>query len=331
MTFSIVAETGSAEATPTPTVTEQVTDLDAAGQASVTFTSGTPGAVRVTATVTDAGGTPHAATATATFEPLQFSAFAVVGETQDPELITFNVSSGEELGRVPIVGLEAGERPVAADIRPATDDLYVLGADGGLYTVATSGPGAGTASKVNDDPVGDFDLPAGVEGVGLDVDPVRDVIRIVDNTGRNIRVDPTDGTVVADPSLTFAPGTTEGLDGSVPDVTGIAYAGPGQADGAAVLYGIDRDADVLVRHDPQDLGIVEAVGDLGVDPTFANGFDIVSVGGITDVAFGTLSVGGSAQVYLVDLETGRATLVYALPPEVRVRAFTLGQPLTAEG
>lgn len=327
VTFSITAETGSAEGTATPTVTEQVTDLDADGRASVTFTSGTPGTAQITATVTDAGGTAHAATASATFEPLQFSAFAVVGDAQDPELLTFNVSTGEELDRVPIAGLEAGERPVAADIRPATDGLYVLGADGGLYTVETSGPAAGTASKVNDEPIGSFDRPEGVEGVGLDVDPVRDVIRVVDNLGRNLRVDPTDGTLVADPALSFAPDTAEGQAGLVPDVTGIAYGPPRQPDGDAALYGIDRDLDALLRHVPQDSGTVEVVGELGVNPSFANGFDIVSVGGVTDVAFGTLSVGESAQVYLVDLETGEATLVYALPAELRVRAFTLGQPL----
>jgi hypothetical protein len=76
-----------------------------------------------------------------------------------------------------------------------------------------------------------------------------------------------------------------------------------------VLYDIDSTLDVLVIQNQPNAGILNTVGNLGVNTTDEVGFDI-SQG--TGVAYASLTIGGSAGLYQISLANGAATLVGAI-------------------
>ncbi|WP_394347233.1 DUF4394 domain-containing protein [Hymenobacter radiodurans] len=93
-----------------------------------------------------------------------------------------------------ITGLPAGERLIGLDFRPATGQLYALSASSVLYTL-----NAATAAAT---PVAPLSIPIESNAsIGFDFNPVADRIRIVTNTGQNLRVNPVDGVTIADTRL----------------------------------------------------------------------------------------------------------------------------------
>src|SRR6185295_8470045 len=98
--------------------------------------------------------------------------------------------------RTSVTGLQASEKLLAIDFRPATGQLYGITDAGRLYTInlntgAASLVVAGIFSRTLDD-------------VAFDFDPVTDQIRVL--TDKNLRVNPTTGAVTVDSDLAFAAG-----------------------------------------------------------------------------------------------------------------------------
>lgn len=94
------------------------------------------------------------------------------------------------------------------DFRPVNEQLYALSSTSRLYTINLSSGAAAVA--------GTGALATWLSGTdfGFDFNPTVDRIRVVKNTGQNLRLNPNDGTVAAvDGSLN--PGT--------PVVTAAAY------------------------------------------------------------------------------------------------------------
>ncbi|MEO5820049.1 MAG: DUF4394 domain-containing protein [Vicinamibacteraceae bacterium] len=187
-----------------------------------------------------------------------------------------------------IRGLQPGETALAIDLRPATGQIFLLGSTSRLYVLDPSGQLRFVS--------GPFTPAVAGTVVGFDFNPTSDRIRIVTDTGQNLRVDPDSGGATVDTPLN--PGT--------PRIVGSAYANNHAGSAATTLYAIDSATDRLLIQNPPNAGTLTLVGNLGVDTSDDVGFDISANDGI---AFATLTVGGTSRLYTIDLATGAATVI----------------------
>ncbi|WP_026970062.1 DUF4394 domain-containing protein [Algoriphagus terrigena] len=187
-------------------------------------------------------------------------------------------------------GLGMGEQIVGLDFRPANGQLLAVSSMSQLYSV---NPANGMLTKIGSP------LSPMMEGdvAGFDFNPTVDRIRLVTNTGQNLRLHPDLGTVVA----------TDGrLNPGTPMVSAAAYANNIAGATTTTLFVIDHMTGMLFTQIPPNDGVLVPVGSLGVAITSQNGFDI---GGNSGGAFAALTVGGASGVYSINLTTGAATKV----------------------
>ena len=206
----------------------------------------------------------------------------------DNKLATYLLSTpGTFTNNVAVTGLGSGEDIVGIDVRPATGALYALTGANKLYTVD---PATGAATLAST-------LSTALSGVsfGVDFNPVPDRMRIVSNTGQNLRVDVDTGAVTTDTVLSGS------------GVFGAAYLNSFAGATATTLF--DVDTTTLYLQNPPNNGTLTAVGPLGV--TAADGdLDIATTGPASapvNTAFAALSVGGVPSLYRVNTTTGAVT------------------------
>ncbi|WP_010462852.1 DUF4394 domain-containing protein [Acidovorax radicis] len=241
----------------------------------------------------------------------------VVAVTASHELITFHAGQPERiLERRPVTGLPAGERLVGIDFRVARGVLYALSQAGRLYTLDIP---TGALR-----PVGPAPAVVGLRGTafGFDFNPVADRIRVVSNTGQNLRLHPDTGAAVdgdpavegvqPDPTLRYAWSDTNA--GRAPDIAGAAYTYNTQDSKITTNYAIDRALGVLVMQGSREgttpvvspnTGQLRTVGPLGLPPLIDVAFDISDVGNVALIAVRT-SADSQTRLHLVDLRTGAA-------------------------
>ena len=219
------------------------------------------------------------------------------------ELVIFNPLNPTPVTK-PITGLASGETLLGMDFRPVNGQLYALGSTSRLYTINAS---SGVAAAVGTAPL--TTLLSGTD-FGFDFNPTVDRIRVVSNTGQNLRLNPNDGSVAAIDGI-LSPGT--------PSITGAAYTNNFAGATTTVLYDIDTQTSRLYKQDPPNNGTLVDVGALGVTVNAGNGFDIGSTSGI---AYALLTVNGVTKVYTINLNTGAATAGATLAGSVK--AFTVG-------
>lgn len=219
------------------------------------------------------------------------------------EFVVFNPTTGAMIAK-PITGLAVNETVLGLDFRPATGQLYALGSTSRLYVFNTS---TGAAAPIGTAP---FATLLSGSDFGFDFNPTVDRIRIVSNTGQNLRVVPTDGTIgVID--IPLSPGT--------PSVTAAAYTNNFAGATTTTLFDIDTQTNRLYKQDPPNNGVLVDVGPLGVTAASTNGFDI---GGTSGIAYALLNSGGTTKVYTINLTNGTATAGATLTGTFK--AFTLG-------
>lgn len=208
------------------------------------------------------------------------------------------------LGRIDLTGLGSGVRLLGIDFRPATGGLYGLGSDSRLYQIDVD---SGAATAVSATP---FTPALSGTAFGFDFNPTVDRIRVVSNTGQNLRLHPVTGAVAAmDANLAYAGSDPNG--GSIPRVTGAAYTNPDNDPmTATTLYDIDAALGVLVTQNPPNNGTLNTVGALNLDVGDLLGFDI-RLDGTSNLAYLAVtqrSRGAQAvRLMRVDLATGAAT------------------------
>jgi hypothetical protein len=217
------------------------------------------------------------------------------------DLVIFNPNRTSNTIAKPITGLQSGEKLVGIDFRPVNGQLYGLGSNSRLYTINAS---SGAASFV-----AALSTPLMGTSFGVDFNPVVDRIRIVSNSGQNLRVNPKDGMTTVDGSLN--PGT--------PSVSAAAYANNFAGTTTTTLYVIDAAKDKLYIQNPPNAGALSVVGDLGINVDANNGFDI---GGTSNMAYGLFTVSGKTRIYNIDINNGRAKAGGDLPGQIA--GFTLG-------
>jgi hypothetical protein len=229
-----------------------------------------------------------------------------IGLTADQRLVSFRVSTPGDVRNIgTITGLAGDTKLIGIDYRVQDGTLYGVGDAGGVYTLSSGAK----ATKVSQ-------LTVALTGTdfGVDFNPAADRLRIVSDTGQNLRHNVNvGGATNTDTMLTYPPATT-----AAAGVTAVAYTNNDlNADTATALYDIDTAMNQVALQSPANSGQLAPIGKLGADTGAGAGFDIYSKprgGKAVDAAgYATLSVGGKATLYQVSLITGTAEKVGPFP------------------
>jgi hypothetical protein len=220
--------------------------------------------------------------------------------TSGNDIARFDSGATGVVTSVPVTGLQAGEFLAGIDTRPATQTLYGVGTSSRLYTI---NPLTGAATQVGT--AGAFTLNG--TSFAVDFNPVTDRLRVISNTGQNLRLNPNDGSLAA---------TDTGITPAGVTITGAAYDRNAPGGTATTLYAIDATNGVFTTvgsingspNSPNGGVVGPTVGSLGLgtalDPRL--GLDI---SGANNGAFATILTGGTDKLYSINLSTGAATLV----------------------
>jgi len=247
-------------------------------------------------------------------------------------LLSFDSATPGMLSGVQITGLRAGERLIGIDFRPATGQLYAVG------TVTSASTTTGMLYRI--DPVTGVALKVATLSValngnsfGVDFNPVVDRLRVVSNSGQNLRINVDTGEAIVDTPLAYAAGDVN--FGRTPGVAGAAYTNSVAGATSTTLYDIDAALGTLVVQNPVDSGTLTSVGSLGVGTNLffqAVGFDI---SGMSGVAYAVLPVDigdpFAFDLFTVSLNTGAASLVgrvsTGFEPIVGIAVAPAGAPI----
>jgi subtilisin-like proprotein convertase family protein len=245
----------------------------------------------------DSNSLPSGWTLNITPTPVNETIYATSGN----DIATFSNGATGVVSSVPVTGLQAGESLVGIDVRPQNSQLYGVGSSSRLYTI---NPLTGAATQVG--AAGQFTL-SGTQ-FGMDFNPTVDRIRVVSNTGQNIRLNPTNGTLAATDTAITPAGVV--LTGIAYDRNDLLPATP------TTLYAIDDVNGVLTTlgsidgtpNSPNGGVVGPTLGSLGLGTALDQriGFDISTQ---TGFGFATILTGGTDKLYQVNLTTGAATLV----------------------
>jgi hypothetical protein len=256
-----------------------------------------------------------------------------IGYTSAGKVISFDRTIGTTdkplTSSLQVSGLATGENVVGMDYRPSNSMLYMVSDKGNLYTL---NPGTGQVTLVKalvaaamtptttcTPAVTAFTALSGTE-FGVDVNPVVDRLRVVSDTGQNLRINMDTGEVITDCKISMSGGT--------PAPTAVAYTNTvaGTTATATALYYVDANTDMLYTVDTTNsgtanTGVVKAVGPLGVDVGAVNGFDID--GKNNNKAYAGFTVGGVVGFYTIDLTSGAATQLAKFSDPNGIRGLAL--------
>jgi Domain of unknown function (DUF4394) len=227
----------------------------------------------------------------------------VIGLTADQRLVSFNECRPDRtriIGHVQ--GLQGTDTAlVGIDFRVQDGKLYGVGNGGGVYTVSVDTAAAVLVSQ----------LTIALDGTifGVDFNPAADRLRIISNTGQNLRHNVNAGGVtVMDTALNYTVGTpASGL-------TGAAYTNNDlDPTTGTTLFDVDTNLNQIAIQSPPNNGSLVATGQLTVDPDTPVGFDIYTSladgVAVTNSGFASLSVGAVLGFYRVNFLTGKAILI----------------------
>jgi hypothetical protein len=222
----------------------------------------------------------------------------VIGLTDKGRLVRFDASDprrSRDLGRVK--GLADGDSLVGIDYRVQNGLLYGVGLKGVIYTISTR---SAVATMV-----GQLTVPLQGTSFGVDFNPAANRLRVISDTGQNLRHNlddpmgaPPAGTTASDGTLTYPPATTPAAG-----VTGAAYTNNDlDATTATTLFDLDTMQDQVAVQSPANNGTLAPTGKLAVDAGPVAGLDIYSRirGGRTqsNVAYAALQVGGRSVLFV---------------------------------
>jgi hypothetical protein len=241
--------------------------------------------------------------------PTRAVAYAV---STSNDLLIFNPHNPSSVMSKPITGIQMGETILGIDFRPVNGQLYAIGSTSSIYTINASSGVAAVIGALSTLPAGSTTaVPLSLSGTsfGFDFNPLVDRIRIVSNTGQNLRVNPNTAVALVDSMLN--PGK--------PVVTAAAYENNFAGTTNTELYVIDVDTDKLYEQNPPNAGTLVELGSLGVNVEAANGYDI---GGASNTGYALLTASSRTRLYTINPATGAATAKGAFA--YSVNGFTVG-------
>jgi len=236
------------------------------------------------------------------------------------KLVSFNRDApGTVRTNMAITGLQSGENLLGIDFRPADGQLYAVGSSGRIYTINTAS-GAATMKSMLAADAADTTAPftalAGTD-FGVDFNPQADRLRVVSNTGLNLRINVDSGATTTD-------GTINGGAANAA-VTAAAYTNSFAGTASTTLYVLDSASDTLYTQNPPNNGTLSLPIALGVDAGAVNGMDIDAR---TNVGYALLTVGGVRNLYSINLgaTSTPATALGALGIAEDIRGLALRTP-----
>jgi len=237
--------------------------------------------------------------------------------TASGKLMSFDrASPGTVVSSVTLSGLAAGVRLIGIDHRPADDKLYGIGSDGNVYTIRV-GTGAATREVALRAASGDDNAFTALEGsnFGVDFNPVADRLRVVSDSGQNLRINVDNGDTFTDGTITAPTGSAA--------VSAAAYTNAFAGTTATQLFVIDGASATLHLQDPPNNGTLGAGRSLGIAAGTVSGFDIDAR---NNRGYAVLEAGGASTLYSIDLSTGTASSVGAVAGGEAIVALALRQP-----
>ncbi len=271
------------------------------------------------ATQATAGARPAAvAAAPAEASKSQAQSSDVVGLTDKGRLVTFRNNSPERIRRTERVqGLKDDQQLVGIDFRVQNGKLYGVGDRGGIYTINTAS-NFGRATKVSQ-----LTVPLDGQSFGVDFNPAANRLRVISDTGQNLRHNlddpagaPAAGMTATDGTLAY-PGTPPAPPTTATQVTAAAYTNNDlDPNTATTLFDIDTMLDQVVIQSPANAGLLAPTGKLTVDAGQWAGFDI-STRGDSNRGFAVLDT-GRMRLYDINLTTGKATRLGSFPTNAQV-------------
>lgn len=229
----------------------------------------------------------------------------------------FNPISGTSYGTKAVTGLPTGVLLAGIDIRPVNGRLYALGANSKIYHIDL---GSGAATESASLRLADG-TPVMLNGsvFGVDFNPVADRLRVVSETGQNLRIDVTpgntNGVTVVDGKLNI---TGSQLS---PYITAVAYTNSFPGTSTTTLFDIDSQSNILYTQNPPNAGDLASPKNLNMDVESNIGFDI---GNASGMGYGIFTVGGSTNFYSVDLTSGSMQAKFTYPGSVKGLALGFG-------
>ena len=266
--------------------------------------------------------------------PVNLSA-SFESNTNNPEGITFYALAGNTLDKysttnpetllssATITGLQSGERILGLDFRPRNGQLYALGSNSRVYTVI---PATGVATFAFS-----FRTPAGMTvrlsgtSFGFDFNPQVDRLRIISNTGQNLRV-------VPDNAATGVRGTTfvDGIINPQPaSITGVAYDNNVAGTLTTELYALDATVDVMYEIKPPNLGTLVEPLPVKLKLEGGGGFDIAprNANVTTDIGLALYDVNKKSTLFQIDVETGETRILAKYNKDLMYTALAISPAL----
>ncbi len=264
-------------------------------------------------------GTSSAASHSSTTTP-SLRAFGITGDGK--LMAMFATDKPEQLDWVRrITGLVNDTFVIGIDFRVQDGKFYAVGNYGGIYTISlpTGSNQDVVVTKVSQ-------LSVGLNGTAFDVDfnPAADRLRVISDTGQNLRHNLSNGATVSDYALSSAPGA--------PAITGVTAAAYTNNDlnsaTATTLFDVNTATDQIVVQSPANNGLLAPTGALGIPADTNAGLDIFSdlSNGktVSNSAFAALLLpNGDATLNAVDLLTGAATRIGTFPLTITDIALAL--------
>ncbi|MEW1585761.1 DUF4394 domain-containing protein [Micromonospora vinacea] len=221
-----------------------------------------------------------------------------IGLTANQQLIKFAANRPALACTIGPADLPGSETLIGIDFRVQDGQLYGVGNNGGVYTLNTR---TAAATKISQ-------LTVALNGTsfGVDFNPAADRLRVISDTGQNLRhnINP-GGTTIVDSPLTYPPST------AALGVTAAAYTNNDLNPATATtLFDIDTTLDQVALQSPANSGQLAATGALGVNANPQAGFDIHSTlsgdRAVANNAYAVLNSIAGSRLYRVDPLTGEA-------------------------
>ena len=237
-----------------------------------------------------------------------------VALTASGRLISFNrATPGTLVGSVAVSGLAAGESLLGIDFRPADARLYAIGTAGNVYTIEPT-TGVATVKVALKAMAGDDDPFAALAGsdFAVDFNPAADRLRVVSNSGQNLRINVDTGDTTTDGVISLAGGS--------PHVTAAAYTNAFLGTTATQLFDLDVASGLLHLQDPPNNGTL-AAGISCLDSVTS--FDIDAR---NNVGYAVRTSSGLSTMFTVNIATCTAPVASALGDGEPIRGLALQPP-----
>lgn len=225
------------------------------------------------------------------------SAVTVYGLTDRDQLVTFDSGNPNSLtNSVFISGLASNETVLGIDIRPANNALYAVGSFGNVYILNRATGVATFQASLFDSATSNAIAMMGTE-FGIDFNPAADRLRVVSNSGQNLRINVATGATILDSTL-YGSGT--------PYIVGAANTNnDNDPSTGTALFTIDSNLDAFNLQNPPNNGTQIPVGSLGANVSALGDIDILTMGA-TNTVYGAFQIVGDtgSRFGTVDLVTG---------------------------